>query len=171
MTLETKHLVLRAVGPDDYPFLFELLTTDDVAANWRRSGGALPPEDLSHDIWAGVHAQQLIVERSSARPIGLISALNADLANGHVSISMAVVERFRRTGAAVEASEAFIGFLFSRWAFRKIYAWVPEFNMSTISDVERPGFVVEGRLKEHVYRDGKHWDMLILALDRERWQP
>jgi hypothetical protein len=46
---------------------------------------------------------------------------------------------------------------------------VTEFNYSQFASGQGRLFDIEGRLRNHVFFAGRHWDQLILAIDREKW--
>ncbi len=64
----------------------------------------------------------------------------------------------------------FLEYVFRGWSFRKLYFELPEFNLAQFSRGVNRLFVEEGRLREHLYYDGRFWDKVILALYRTTWE-
>ena len=65
----------------------------------------------------------------------------------------------------------FIEYAFSCWPFHKLYLDVADYNLEQFSSGVGRLFEAEGRLKDHHYLDGRHWDHHILAISRDRWKP
>lgn len=126
----------------------------------------------SAHLWEDCHAAFLFESQDQSGSLGVVMSYAADVRNGFAYLAFARL----RSGAgpihdAVVAAEAlvlFLDYLFQGWNFRKIYVEVAEYNLGQfacfISLLD-----VEGRLKEHVYLDGHHWDLIIASLRRERW--
>jgi RimJ/RimL family protein N-acetyltransferase len=70
------------------------------------------------------------------------------------------------TGVAVEASFLALRMAFKVWNIRKVYLEVPEFNLAPILSGVGRVFHDEGRRREHLYYDGRWWDLVTLAVYR-----
>jgi RimJ/RimL family protein N-acetyltransferase len=60
------------------------------------------------------------------------------------------------------------------WGFRdmrleRVWAETYAFNSASARLLSTLGFVEEGRLRAHVFRDGRRWDSLVLGLLRDEW--
>jgi len=51
----------------------------------------------------------------------------------------------------------------------RIWAEAYAFNERSIGILKKLGYREEGRLRSHVYRDGRRWDSVMLGLLREEW--
>jgi RimJ/RimL family protein N-acetyltransferase len=51
-----------------------------------------------------------------------------------------------------------------------VYLHVYEFNRRAIRAYEKCGFVLEGRLRQARYSEGKYHDVLILSILRPEWE-
>jgi hypothetical protein len=47
---------------------------------------------------------------------------------------------------------------------------VPEYNLRTFGSVTKRFFRREGLLTDHLFLDGRYWDVHVLATDRATWQ-
>jgi RimJ/RimL family protein N-acetyltransferase len=79
-----------------------------------------------------------------------------------------VGEKYWRRGIATEAVNRMTGFLFENFDINRIFARVFDWNQSSIKVLEKNGFFLEGRLKNHVYKDGLFTDELIFGLLKDR---
>ena len=65
-----------------------------------------------------------------------------------------------------EVVTAVTDFCFANWQFRRISAEVFSSNPGSARVLEKAGFSFEGRLKNHVFKDGKLLDTLLYARTR-----
>ena len=110
------------------------------------------------------------VTQSGSVAHGLVSAYDVNLAEGWCFILQYFTPEFQRQLYGAEASIAFFDYLFRNHPFRKIYVDIQGFNSGFLeAGVSLGGLVEEGRFKDHVYHEGRYWDMVRLALYREDW--
>lgn len=65
-----------------------------------------------------------------------------------------------------EGMALFLSYLFANFPYRKVYAEVPESNMSLFwNDFAQ----VEGTLKEYLFHNGHFADMHLVSILREQW--
>jgi len=164
-------LFLRPVGPDDWEFLLDLLSSPGEAYRWRFRG--LPPsrDALLHSIRSSGDLVQLVIcSRAAGQPIGLASAFAQDFRHGHCQIGVVIGPAFQNTGAGVEAGVLLIDYIFRTWPFRKVYAEVPQFTHQSVGSGSWGIFRIEATLESSRYASGRYWDTHIMVVDREDWQ-
>lgn len=167
--LVSRHCRLRPVLPADYDYLYRLLVSPDVGARWRFRGASPSPHDFPAYLGHGVLVQFVADQRATAKPIGLVSAYNADFANQHAWVAMALDPSVQRAGWPLEALLLFIEHTFSAFSFRKLYFEVPAFNLGQFASAIGRALEEEGRLRDHEWYGGAWWDRVHLSLTRERW--
>lgn len=59
---------------------------------------------------------------------------------------------------------------FEHFQLNKLYGPVLAANSASLSAFIRAGFVLEGYLHDHVFKNGKYWDVVMVGLLRERWE-
>lgn len=59
---------------------------------------------------------------------------------------------------------------FEHFGLHKLYGPVMAANSATVAAVLRVGFLLEGYLQDHVYKNGQFWDIIMIGLLRERWE-
>jgi RimJ/RimL family protein N-acetyltransferase len=85
-------------------------------------------------------------------------------------MAMLLDPEFHRSAWPLEAGGLFIDYLFSAFTFHKVYAEVIDFNFAQFGSIARQGpFREEARLADHIYADGRYWDLRILAAYRTDW--
>ena len=61
-------------------------------------------------------------------------------------------------------------FAFTELNLRRVSLTVYEYNPRAIRSYEKAGFVVEGRVRQCLNRDGRRWDMLCMGILKEAWE-
>lgn len=111
-----------------------------------------------------------IHEAAGGRLIGLttFSALDAD--NGSVLFHITIGERNAwGLGYGTEATELMLRHAFERLGLHRVGLSVFEFNDRARRSYEKAGFVLEGRLRQAIARDGRWWDELQMGAIRDEW--
>src|SRR5258707_8136155 len=63
-----------------------------------------------------------------------------------------------------------LGHAFGTLSLPRIALYVFEFNGGAIRAYQRCGFVVEGRSRESIWRDGRWWDELAMSVLESDWR-
>ncbi len=114
---------------------------------------------------------QFVVETTThGQPIGVVTAYDEDLQNGHAKFAFQRTDSTPATGGEmIEAIATFISYLFDHFPYRKLYADLPEYNLYLVEGLVESILEVEGRLKDFYYYNDTYWDLVIVALTRQRW--
>ncbi len=97
--------------------------------------------------------------------IGNIYLRNIDWISGTVELGIVIGESANQScGYGSSALRQVIAHAFEGMNLRKIYFRVLADNKRAIGLYEKFGFVVEGRLKAHVFKEGGYRDLVFMAL-------
>jgi RimJ/RimL family protein N-acetyltransferase len=162
---------LRALEEVDYPLLYQIASSPEVAYRWRQRGQSVSPASFASSLWDGVLSQFAVTHVLSGDVLGLVTAFGANFADGHVHIATLLKPTAQRRGAPLEAVTLFMEYLFRTFPLRKIYGESVGFNFAQVptSTGNRSPFVEEAVLPEHVYWNGRYWDTHIVATTRAQW--
>jgi len=163
-------VLLRPVGPSDYERLRVLELAPQLLWRWRHTGATPAPEQWLNSLWNGVTAQYLVIDHRTREWIGITSAYNADMRNGHAAIAAAKFNQDDHGRRMLEGAIVFIDYVFATWPFRKLYMEVPGYNIAQLRSGIGRLLAEEGRLVRHVWLNGRHWDLHVLALHRDAWE-
>ena len=94
---------------------------------------------------------------------GIGIRIGADVHRQTAELGYWLGEEFWRGGIMTEAVGAFTDFCFENFQLRRIYAEPFANNPASARVLEKAGFSFEGRLKNHVLKDGKLLDSLLYA--------
>ena len=170
--LEGRDILLRAVRPDDYPFLYSWETGSPAAPKWRLRGRTPPFDEWLQGTAHNTLVQFMVMQRApEPAPVGIVYAYDASMQDGHAYVAVArfAPEREGLSTTLMTAAGLFFQYVFACWPLRKLYMDVAEFNYDQFASGAGRFFEEEGRLREHLFLDGRLWDQLTLALYRESW--
>jgi RimJ/RimL family protein N-acetyltransferase len=168
--LEGRWTRLRPIFPPDIEWLYALSARADTTFRWRYHGETPSPQSFANALWQTVLAQFVAEEIRSAKNFGLVVAYAADNRNGHARVAVLFDSNHRDQGWPIEACALFISYLFAMFPLRKLYFEGPDYNVEQYASALRNLLIEEGRLKGHLYYDGRYADFVTLALYRETWE-
>lgn len=107
---------------------------------------------------------------ADARPIGTVGLHGLDLENGKAEFGISIGEKeLWGQGFGTEALEAICDFGFGALRLERIELHVYEDNARAIRSYEKAGFRHEGRLRHAHFGEGRHSDVVAMALLRDEW--
>jgi hypothetical protein len=121
-------------------------------------------------VWQNVLAQYIVVAARTGKPLGVVLAYRPSFQDRFAYVGAATFGPRKRSPAMMIGVAMFIHYVFSCWEFRKLYMETTEYNYEQFESGLGRLFEVEGRLKQHSYFGGRHWDEIILALYRDTWE-
>ncbi len=166
--IETKRLILKPLSLEHLSQDYVDWLNDPDVNKYLESGGNYTLEMLKDfltevekkDIyfWA-IHSKEnnLHIGNNKMDPINLKHGL------AEYGIMMGRKSEWGK-GYAYEVSEAVIGYCFEKLNIRKITCGIVDDNASSLKLVERLGFEVEGKYKQHGLYQGRYCDIFRLAL-------
>jgi RimJ/RimL family protein N-acetyltransferase len=79
-------------------------------------------------------------------------------------------EEHRGKGYGTDAKMLLLHFAFFELDLYKINSRTYDFNQRSFAALKKQGYVVEGRQREQIYREGKRHDAILLALFRDTFE-
>jgi len=92
--------------------------------------------------------------------IGCVKLRDIDHQNQRVEIGADILEEHRKKGYGTKTYEALEKYCFNYLNMQKMYLYVFESNQIAVNLYKKAGFEIEGRLKDHIYRNG--WKTVLL---------
>jgi len=116
-----------------------------------------------------------ITVREDGRHVGNVGLHSISPTNQHAEYGIMIGERdYWGKGLGTAAGRLMLDYGFNQLNLHRIHLRVFSFNPRGISSYEKLGFQHEGRLREHVFRNGVHHDEIQMGLMREefneKWQ-
>ncbi|MEO5705177.1 MAG: GNAT family protein [Candidatus Limnocylindrales bacterium] len=111
-----------------------------------------------------------IHDRETGRLIGSCAFSQVDGENGSAMYHITIGEKDAwGRGYGTEATQLMLDHAFGTLGLHRIALTVFEFNERAIRAYRRCGFVVEGRSRESIWRDGRWWDELAMSVLSSEW--
>ncbi|MBI3330316.1 MAG: GNAT family N-acetyltransferase [Nitrospinae bacterium] len=109
-----------------------------------------------------------IVRRGDSHLIGTVSLADLDVISRHARLSLIVGEKAAwGKGFGREADSLMVGYGFEFLNLHRIYAYVLAGHEASLKVLYELRFAQEGMLRQHIYRDGRYHDVVIMGLLRE----
>ncbi|RST01865.1 N-acetyltransferase [Streptomyces sp. WAC07149] len=108
---------------------------------------------------------QLAVEAvDTGETVGAVGSHQADARAGWFEYGITIGAEHRRKGYATEAAVLMLRFMFHEHRYHKCQVRIFAHNEASLALHRRLGFVEEGRLREVVYRSGRHHDVVMMGM-------
>jgi RimJ/RimL family protein N-acetyltransferase len=102
--------------------------------------------------------------------IGFIGLFDLFQQHGDALVAIALGEReYWGRGYGTDAMRILLRYAFNELNLRRVGLIVFEYNPRAIRSYEKAGFILEGRIRQVILRDGKRWDFLYMGILREDW--
>jgi RimJ/RimL family protein N-acetyltransferase len=173
MILQTQRLTLRPLRVEDAAALYKARGDSEVMRYWdwpaqksvtevRETLAAhIPAPDDKTMLWWAVALSP------DGPAIGECDLSEIDRHNGRAEVGFLFAKAHWGHGYAREAMERVVRYAFHDLALARLGARFHDGNEASRRLLERLGFVLEGRLRAHVVRDGQRRDCLIYGLLRD----
>ena len=137
---------------------------------------AFPPS--AKRVREGMEADELPTSRftfaihtlADDRLIGIIDVEVTQWVNGDAYVGIGIGERDDwGKGYGTDAMRVMLRYAFRQLNLHRVSLTVFEYNPRAIRSYEKAGFVVEGRLRNWLNREGRRWDMIHMGILKEEW--
>jgi RimJ/RimL family protein N-acetyltransferase len=174
-TLTGELVVLRRHVPENVAAFRRWYADPEIARLARYQPSPMRPDEIDRFFEArvvGPGALAMAVhEKATNRLIGTCAFSQLDGENGsalyHITIGEADAWGH---GYGTEATRLMLDHAFGTLSLHRIGLYVFEFNERAIRAYRRCGFVIEGRSRESIWRDGRWWDELAMSVLESDWR-
>jgi len=105
------------------------------------------------------------------RLIGFIALFDQYWNHGDTLLAIAIGERdCWNKGYGTDAMRIMQRYVFLELNLRRLSLIVFEYNQRALRSYEKAGFVVEGRVRGAMLREGRRWDWFIMGILRDEWE-
>jgi RimJ/RimL family protein N-acetyltransferase len=174
-----ERIVLRRHAPDNLMAFRRWYADAEVARLTRYQEGIMPVAEIDRFFQArviGPDSMALAIHlRDSDRLIGTCAFSQLDGDNGSALFHITIGEKDAwGYGYGTEATTLMVEHAFDRLGLHRVALSVFAFNERAIRTYRKVGFIVEGRSRQSIWRDGRYWDELHMSMldtdwaDRER---
>jgi RimJ/RimL family protein N-acetyltransferase len=172
-----RHLRLRAIEREDLKKFHEWVNDPEVT---RGLAMYLPKSMAEEEEWFNSLARHDPKERPFAmdtrkgkawKLIGNCGAFKVDAVNRSAELGIMIGDKSEwDKGYGAEAMSLLLRHCFETLNLNRAYLRVYADNVRAVRSYEKDGFVLEGRLREGVYKFGKYEDVLLMSVLRSEWE-
>ena len=168
-------VVLRRHVPANVAAFRRWYGDPEIARLARYQPSPMRPDEIDRFFEARVVGRDALAmaihERATNRLIGTCAFSQLDGENGsalyHITIGEADAWGH---GYGTEATRLMLDHAFGTLSLHRIGLFVFEFNERAVRAYRRCGFVIEGRSRESIWRDGRWWDELAMSVLESDWR-
>lgn len=172
--IQGEHVRLRAREPADAERAVNWINDRDVA----RFLILRYPQSLEEEReWlrgtphAGFHGVHLAIETLDGVHIGNIDLRNVQPENRTAELGVMIGDkRYWSRGYGSDAVRALVGFAFRMMNLQRVYLHTYEYNNRAQQAFKKAGFTEEGRLRRHLFVDGRYWDVIVMGCLRDEFE-
>jgi RimJ/RimL family protein N-acetyltransferase len=170
-----RRVVLRRHRPDNIRAFVRWYSDPEVARLTRYQPTALSADEIQRFFYSRILGTDFLAMaihvRESDRLIGTCAFSQLDGDNGSVLFHITIGEADAWSkGYGTEATELMLAHAFTRLPLHRVALTVFDFNTRAIRAYEKCGFVVEGRSREAIFRDGRYWDEIHMSVLADEWE-
>ena len=174
-TIAGARVVLRRHVPDNVRAFQRWYADPEIARLARYQATPMRPEEIERFFASrvvGPDAMSMAIhERSGDRLVGTCAFSQLDGDNGSALYHITIGEKDAwGQGYGTEATRLMLDHAFGTLGLHRIALYVFEFNERAIRAYQRCGFLLEGRSREAIFRDGRWWDELAMSILESDWR-
>ena len=151
--------------------------SDSSAVRFLNCGMDLPKSEHAAQAFAERYAEfnnkeeriMFSIETLDGELVGGMNIHSMDQKNGTFETGSRIYRPYRGKGYAFEAKIIILRYAFHELRYQKYTIHCLETNQPMINHANRLGCQAEGRLRRHVYTEGRYFDELIFGLTREEF--
>jgi RimJ/RimL family protein N-acetyltransferase len=172
--LTGERVVLRRHGPENLRAFERWYGDPEVVRLTRYQDGPMRHEEIERFFAAralGSDSLSMAIHvRDTDRLIGTCALSQLDSDNGSALYHITIGEKDAwGHGYGTEATALMMGHAFGGLGLHRIALSVFAFNERAIRSYQSVGFVIEGRAREAIWRDGRWWDEISMSLLDSDW--
>jgi RimJ/RimL family protein N-acetyltransferase len=173
--LEGRRVVLRRHSPLNLTAFERWYSDPEVARLTRYQDGPMRPDEIERFFAARVVGQDSLALAvhvlDTGQLIGTCAFSQLDGDNGSALYHITIGEKTAwGQGYGTEATQLMLDYAFGTLRLHRVALSVFEFNERAIRSYRRCGFVIEGRAREAILREGRWWDELTMSVLEPEWR-
>ena len=174
--LQGKRVWLRGIRRDDLARLSEF--NNDLAVEL--AGGGDPPipqalarleAEYDQEVVRGGRDGPRFAIEADGKLIGQCALFNVNATAQTCELGITIGDKeYWGRGYGRESINLLVEYAFRYHNYRKVWLQVHAGNERAMRAYRACGFVEEGRLRAHIWSDGRYDDLVVMGLLREEWQ-
>jgi RimJ/RimL family protein N-acetyltransferase len=173
--LDGKLVCLRGVRREDMSayqrWLDNPMVTEYLEMGWRPSTDLDLESAYSSLVGDANNVAFVVVDRESQKPVGVCGLYLISWIARRAQFNILMGEPWSwDRGIGTEALTLLLDYGFNRLNLESVNLGVNCENRRAIRSYEKAGFIVEGQRRKFIYRNGRHYDMIVMSILREEFK-
>ena len=168
-------VVLQRHRPENLRAFVKWYSDPEVARLTRYHEAPLSSEEVERFFYSRIMGSDFLAMaihvRETNRLVGTCAFSQLDAENGstlyHITIGEADAWGH---GYGTEATQLMLAHAFKQLSLHRVALTVFEFNTRAIRAYEKCGFVIEGRARQAIFRNGRFWDEIHMSILLDEWE-
>lgn len=114
--------------------------------------------------WFEKHGDRYFLAFQDDYPVGIIRTDEVDIINRSIRIGLDIDPEYRKQGLGHKLYRALFEYYFKHVGMHKLWLCVLEDNERALSLYHKLGMLEDGRMRQHVWRDGRWKDYIIMSI-------
>ena len=105
------------------------------------------------------------------KAVGILGLTNIDLLTKECGLTWYIADKeYKGKGIGKTIQLNLIEYVFNKLKFVRFYSEVFSFNKGAINLHLKCGLEIEGTMKEHIFKNGEFYDVVIMSITESRWK-
>ncbi|MFP4497815.1 MAG: GNAT family N-acetyltransferase [Vulcanimicrobiota bacterium] len=170
--IESHRLRLRPIRKEDIDKWLIWLNDEEVMKYLSVYGvNRMQEESFFETMTKSNNEKVFTIETKEGEPVGVtgLHKIHWEWRNAELGIIIGEKKHWNK-GFCTEAMRLMVEIGFNRMNLNSIYLRVCEFNQHAVKCYEKAGFVIEGRLRQHHYFNGRYSDEIFMSIIKEDFE-
>lgn len=171
MNIVTEEITLRAIEQDDMQLLKDLINDPEIetmVVGWSFPVSTNQQINWINNLSVDNRNVRYIVDVQEIGAVGLVSLTDIDFKNqtATINIKLRKENNIRQQGTGYKAISMLIDYGFNQLNLNCLVVNILSYNIASQKLFEKCGFVLEGTLRNRVFKNGTYQDLLSYSLLR-----
>lgn len=172
--IEIENYRARLIDSEDIEFLNHIRLSSHVQKNVETHlfTNNILQKDWIEKISRSNKEKYLILELKNSEKydkIGLICLTDIDFINRSISVGGHILEDFSSKGHGKKMYEIIFKICFNIWNMNRVWLKVLKKNQKAINLYQKMSFIVEGVMRQAIFKDGKYEDYFLMSILQEEY--
>ncbi len=171
MNIKGRIVTIRAIEREDLFFLKEMMNDETIER--MTVNDHLPISNYQEEEWYKKNIckpdfYKYIIEIPNVGAVGLVGLENIDWRNRSFQVPIKLKKgKFSMQGIGIDAHIAMLRYGFDELQMYRAWANTLEYNQAALNMQKRCGYIVEGRNRSAIYKNGKYHDLILASILRD----
>lgn len=166
-TLETDRIYFKPLSPEDAKAIYAYTSDEEVSRfiGWKLMKTVEETREFVKTMikreQAGTHMYASVADKATRAIIGTVMIFDFDREANQAEVGYVFHKAYWGRGYGTESLALVSDFALDTLKLHKLHASVVDVNVGSARSLEKNGYVLEGRLKDHYFIENNYYDSLL----------